>query len=102
MKILEKMLEVETEARQIVENAKGEANTIRKNAREEAKQLVIKGKKDFQDRMQEEIKQIEEEAATRKAGILKEMETHLAEMERRAKEQVDRAVDHVMTILLEK
>ena len=59
MKILEQMLEIETEARQIVEDAKNEANVIRKKAREDAKQLVLDGKNDMQRRIQQEIAQLE-------------------------------------------
>ncbi len=99
MKILEKMLEVETEAKLIIENAQLEANEIRKKAREDAKQLVIDGRKNLQDRLHQEIVKIEEEATTRKKAILQEAEAHLAEIERTARERMDNAVDNVITTL---
>ncbi len=102
MKILDKMLEVETEARQIVEEAGTEANVIRKKAREDAKQVVIGGKKELQEKIQHEIKQLEEEAVAQKANIMKEMETHLTEMEQTAKTKIESSVDHVMRVLLKK
>ena len=102
MKILKEMLGIETKARQIVENAKLEADTIRKKAREDAKQLVIDGEKNLQDRLHQEVAQIEEEAAEQKKAILKETETRLANMERVAKERMDNAVDCVITMLLNK
>ena len=102
MEILEKMLEVETEARQIVEKAKTEANAIRKKAREDAKQLVIDGKKKLQEKIQQEIKKMEEEAAAKKASIIQEMETHLAETEQTAKPKIESSVEHVMSVLLKK
>lgn len=99
VKVLEQMLHIETEARQIVENAKTEANTIRKQAREGAKQRVIDGKEALQERMQQEISQIEEEAAARKTQILKDTERHLIEMEQKAKEQIGSTVEQVVALL---
>ena len=101
VKILEKMLEVETEARQIVENAKVEANTIRKKAREDAKQLVVDGKKGIQQQIQQEITKIEEEAAAQKKAILQDMENHLTKVEQGARKNFDSTVDRVLTTLLE-
>jgi vacuolar-type H+-ATPase subunit H len=96
------MLEVETEARQLVENANLEANNIREKAREDAKQLVIDGKKELQERMQQEIKKIEKEAASQKEHILKENEAHLAEIERIAKGRIDSTVDYIVSMLLKR
>lgn len=100
MEILEKMLQVETEAKQIVENAKLEANEIRKKAREDAKQLVIEGQKNLQNRLREEIAQMAAEAETRRKEILQETETRLADFERTAKERMDYTVDCVMNAIL--
>lgn len=102
MKILEKMLEVETKAKQIIETAQLEADEIRKKAREDAKRLVIEGRKNLQNRLQQEIRQIEEEAATREKAIFQEAEAHLAEMEQRAEGRMDSAVDCVMSVLLKR
>jgi vacuolar-type H+-ATPase subunit E/Vma4 len=99
--LLEKMLEVETAAKQIVENAKREANEIRNKAREDAKQLVIDGKKSLQERLRQEITQIEAEAEVRKKALLQETEARLTELERIAKERIDSTVDRVITTLLE-
>jgi vacuolar-type H+-ATPase subunit E/Vma4 len=98
--ILEKMLEVETGATQILENAQREADEIRKKAREDAKQLVLDGKKELQERLRQEVAQIEEEATVQKESIFQEAETHRAEMERIAKKRMDQAVDRVMNTLL--
>jgi len=100
VKILENMLEIETQAKQIVENAKHEADEIRKKAREDAKQLVIDGKKNLQNRLHQDITQIEEEAATRKETIFQETETRVAEIEEGAKGRIDSAVDLVIKTLL--
>ena len=94
------MLEVETKAKQIIETAQLEADEIRKKAREDAKHLVIDGRKNLQNRLQQEIRQIEEEAASRKEAIFQDAETRLAEMEQRAEERMDNAVDCVMSALL--
>lgn len=93
------MLHIETEARQIVENAKTEANAIRKQAREGAKQRVIDGKKELQERMQQAVSQIEEEAAARKIQILKDTEGHVIEMEQKAQERIDSTVEQVVALL---
>lgn len=102
MEILEKMLEVETNARQVIETAQLEADEIRKKAREDAKRLVIDGRKNLQNRLQQEIKQIEEEAASRKEAIFQEAKVHLTEMEQKAEERMDHAVDCVISTLLNK
>ena len=102
MKILEKMLEVETKAKQIIETAQLEADEIRKKAREDAKRLVIDGRKNLQSRLQQEISQIEEEAASRKEAIFQEAKVHLTEMEQKAEKRMDSAVDSVMNVLLGK
>lgn len=100
MKILEEMLEVETKATQIIENAKLEANAIRVKAREDAKQLVVDGKKELQDRLLQELEQIEKDAAAQKELILKEIEITVENMERTAKERMDSTVDLVINTLL--
>ena len=94
------MLKVETEARQIVENVHLEANDIRKKAREDAKQLVIDGKKELEARIQREIKQLEEDATAQKEHILKETEKQLAEMQQGAEERIETTVDQVVALLL--
>ncbi len=100
MKILEEMLEVETKATQIIENAKLEANAIRVKAREDAKQLVVDGKKELQDRLLQELEQIEKDAAAQKELILKEIEITVENMERTAKERMDSTVVLVINTLL--
>ncbi len=100
MKILEQMLAIETEARQIVEDAKNEANAIRKKAREDAKQLVITGKHDLQHRIQQEIATLEDDAKKRKEQIVSETKTRLADMERIAKERIDGAAECVLSHIL--
>ena len=100
VEILEKMLEVETQARQIIETAQLEADEIRKRAREDAKQLVIDGRKNLQERLHQEIAQIEEEAAARKKAIFQEAEIQLTEMKQKAEKQIDSAVGGVMNVLL--
>lgn len=102
MEILEKMLEVETQARQIIETAQREADEIRKKARDDAKQLVIDGRKNLQERLHQEITQIEEEAAARKKVIFQEAEIRLAEMKQRAEKQMNRAVGGVMKVLFKR
>ena len=81
-------------------SAQLEADEIRKKAREDAKQLVIDGRKNLQERLHQEITQIEEEAVARKKAIFQEAETQLAEMEHLAKERIDQAVDKVINALL--
>jgi vacuolar-type H+-ATPase subunit H len=100
VEILEKMLEVETQARQIIETAQREADEIRKKARDDAKQLVIDGRKNLQERLHQEITQIEEEAAAQKKTIFQEAETRLVEMEQVAEKQMNRTVDRVINVLL--
>jgi vacuolar-type H+-ATPase subunit H len=100
VEILEKMLEVETKAKQIIETAKREADEIRKKAREDAKQLIIDGRTNLQDRLHQEIAQIEEEATERKKTILQQAEIRLAEMEHKAEEQMDSVVECVIRVLL--
>ncbi len=100
MNILEKMLEVEAQARQIVEDAKNEANAIRKKGREEAKQLVNDGKKFIQEEVHQEILTIEQEAQKRRTTIVNEMNIQLEKMEQKARERIAYTVDHVLTTLL--
>ena len=100
MNILEKMLEVETQARQIVEDAKSEANAIRKKGREDAKQLVSDGRKSIHEEVQHGIFKIEQEAEERKTAIVGRMNTQLKTMEQKAGERIKYAVDHVLTTLL--
>ena len=100
VKILERMLEVETEARQIVEQAKAEANTIRKKARDDAKQLIINGKKELQERIEQEIRQIEADAIEHKTRMLKEADIHLNTVTQRARKHLDPAAEHVLNALL--
>ena len=83
-----------------IEVAQREADEIRKKARDDAKQLVIDGRKNLQERLHQEITQIEEEAAVRKKAIFQEAETRLAEMEQEAEKQMSRAVDRVISIIL--
>lgn len=100
VKILDQMLVVEVEARKIVEDAKEEANTVRKKAREDAKQLVINGKNDFERRIRQEITQLEQEAERQKEQIAHSTKTSLSDMERLAKERIDKAVAQVLSQLL--
>ncbi len=100
MKILEQMLAIETEARQIVEDAKNEANAIRKKAREDAKQLVITGKHDLQHRVQQEVTLLEQEAEKQKEQIVSVTKTRISETERMAKERIERTVEHVISQFL--
>ena len=100
MKVLEKMLHIETEAQQIVEDAKAEANAIRKKAREDAKQLVIDGKHRMQEQIQQEIKGLEEEADARKKQIIQETEQSLAALKQVAQERMNKTVEHVVSLIL--
>jgi vacuolar-type H+-ATPase subunit H len=100
VEILEKMLEVETVAKQTIENAKREANEIRNKAREDAKQLVIDGKQKLQERLRQEISQIEEEAEARKKTILQETASRLTALERSAQERMEHTVERVIQSLL--
>ena len=102
MELLEKMLEVETEARQLLEQAKLDTNNIRQKAREDAQQLIIDGRKNLHERVQQEIAQLENDANARKAAILHKAKQRLAEMEARANVHMESAVEKVMQKLLDK
>lgn len=94
------MLEVETEARQLIEHAQQDANGIRKKAREDAEKLVIDGRKKLHQRLQQEIAQLEEQANTQKQTILQETERQLAAVEQRAAAHLEQAVERVVTMLV--
>jgi vacuolar-type H+-ATPase subunit E/Vma4 len=101
VEILEKMLQIEVEAKQIVENAKLEANQIREKARVEAAQFVVDGKKNFRERLHQEIARIEVEAETHKKAILQETDARVTEMEQVAGERMEKVVEQVMHALLD-
>lgn len=101
MEILEKMLQIEVDAKQIVENAKIEADKTREKAREEAEQLVTDGKRKFQERLRQDLVRIEDDAETRKKAILQEAEVRLAEIERIAKERMEKVVERTFKAFLE-
>ena len=100
MELLEKMLEVESEAQQLIEQAQLEANNIRKKAREDAQQLIIDGRKNLHKRVQQEIAQLEQEANIRKAAILQETEQRLEDMKSQADAHMRKAVDKVVQMLI--
>ncbi len=101
MKALETMLQIETEALQIVEQAKIEANEIRKKAREDAKQLVIDGKQRMQEQLQQEIKALEDEANSRRAHIVQETEQRLVALEKSAQGRIEPTAQYVVSLLLQ-
>ncbi len=101
MKVLETMLQIETEALQIVEQAKIEANEIRKKAREDAKQLVIDGKQRMQEQLQQEIKALEDEANSRRAHIVQETEQRLVALEKSAQGRIEPTAQYVVSLLLQ-
>ena len=101
VKILDEMLEIETKATQVIENAKLEATTIRNKAREDAKQLVNDGKKTLKDRLHQEIIQIEREAEAQRDAIFEEAKTRAADMERVAQDRMDSAAELVLERLFE-
>jgi len=100
MNVLEKMLDVESEAQKIVEDAKDEANAIRNKAREDAQQLVTDGKNTFQEKMRAEIQRLEQDAATQKEQIFATAHTLLAQKEQQARGRIDQAVEHIVNLLL--
>ncbi len=100
MDLLEKMLEVETQARELIENAQTEANVIRKKARDDAQQLIIDGRKTMNERLQQEIAELESEAQARKDSILQEAERQLHTMQQQAAERMEHAVEQVMQMLV--
>lgn len=102
MNVLENMLQVETEARKIVEDAQKEANAIRKNARDDAKAFVTEGKQAVRERLQQEIAQLEKDADAQRTRILSEAQQRREALEQQAVKQLDRAVENVMNLLLEK
>ena len=100
MELLEKMLEVETQAREIIENAQAEANAIRKKARDDAQQVIIDGRKAMNERLKQEITKLEREAQTRKDTILQEAEHQLETTRQQATERMEHAVEQVMRMLI--
>ncbi|MBD3307122.1 hypothetical protein GF339_11910 [candidate division KSB3 bacterium] len=98
--ILEQMLEVESEAQQLVEDAKAEANGIRTKAREDAEQLMREGKQQIEERIQRETERLEQDAHTQKEVILNEMDAQLADMEPVANERIECAVERVVAKIL--
>ena len=100
MNVLENMLQIETEARQIVEDAQKEANEIRKNAREDAKTFISNGKQAARDRLQQEIAQLEKDADVQRTRILNEAQQRRAILEQQAGERITQAVDNVMNLFL--
>jgi len=99
--VLEKMLQVETEARKIVEDAQNEANVIRKKAREDAKTFIAEGKQTVRNRLKQEIAQLEKDADVQRTRILSDAQQRRAVLEQHAGERIDRAVERVMTLLLD-
>lgn len=100
MNVLENMLQIETEARTIVEDAQNEANAIRKKAREDAKSFISDGKMAARDKLKQEIAQLEKDADAQRTRILTEAQHHRDELEQQAGKQIDKAVNKVMELLL--
>jgi vacuolar-type H+-ATPase subunit H len=100
VKILEKMLQIESEATQIIENAKLEAEQIRKKARAEASQIIETGKKASQERLQQEIARLDAEAETRKNTILQDAEGQIVKLERITPASLDRVAEQAVEMLL--
>ncbi len=100
MNILENMLHIETEARKIVEGAQDKANTIRKKAREDAKNLVAEGKLTARNTLKQEIAQLEKDADVQRTRILTEAQQRRSELKQKAGKQIDKAVEMVMELLL--
>ena len=100
MNVLENMLQIEAEARKIVEDAQNEANEIRKKAREDAKTLITKGKQSVRERLQQEIAQLEKDADVQRTRILTEAQQRRELLEQQASKQVSKAVAKVIDFLL--
>ena len=100
MNVLENMLQVETEAQKIVEDAEKEASAIRKKAREDAKKLIVDGKQAVRERLQQEIRQLEKDADIQRTRILNEAQQRREALEQQAGKQIDKAVQRVMDLLL--
>ncbi len=100
MELLKKMLEVETRALELIEKAQAEANEIRKKAHDDAQQLIVDGRKNMHERVQQEIARLEHEAHVRKDEIHQDAEQHLVTMRQHAEAQMEFAVEHVVQTLL--
>ena len=100
MELLEQMLEIETQAREMIEQAQNEANAIRKKARDDAQQVIVDGRKMMHERLQQDITELEREAQVRKDAILQEADRQLQTMRQQAAERMEYAVEQVMQMLL--
>ena len=100
MELLEKMLEVETQARELIENAQTEATAIRKKARDDAQKMIIDGRKTMHERLQQEIAELEREAQNSKDLKLQETERQLSALRQQAGERMEDAIEQVVRMLV--
>ncbi|PID58644.1 hypothetical protein CSB45_03620 [candidate division KSB3 bacterium] len=101
MNILENMLQIETEAQKIVEDAQKEAGAIRKKARDDAAKLIADGKDRAREQLQQEIMQLEKEADVQRTRILNEAQQRREILEQGAEKQIEKAVQRVVNLLLD-